>query len=142
MAIGRDFNELLSNSGKKGKLINKSHSSEFLDIINHCDLLDLGFKGSKYTWLNEIFNHNNALILERLDKILVTNDWLLQYPNTHVMHLPHTHLDHCHLLLTLFHDDPTLRKRSFKLEKIWTNHPKFRNVVALGKQPHPYACCP
>lgn len=99
-------------------------------MINHYELLDLGFKGSKYTWLNKRFQHSNALILERLDRILVINDWLLKYPNAHIMHLPCTHSDHCPLLLTLFHNDPTLRKRSFRLEKIWTNYPDFKNIVA------------
>lgn len=79
--IGGDFNKLILNSDKKGgKLINQSCFSNFIDMINYCGFIDLGFKGNKYTWLNKIFNKCNALFFERLDRFLAANDWLISYP--------------------------------------------------------------
>lgn len=48
--IAGDFNEILSQQDKRGSLpINISRNSEFWSCINHCNLLDLDFKGSRYT---------------------------------------------------------------------------------------------
>lgn len=39
------------------------------------NLIDLGYKGCKYTWPNHQKRIKN-LILERLDSVFVSNDWL------------------------------------------------------------------
>ncbi|KAH0679722.1 hypothetical protein KY284_020807 [Solanum tuberosum] len=48
--------------------------SDFQEIINHCELIDMGFKGSRYALLNKIFKNKKTLIVERLDRFLVNND--------------------------------------------------------------------
>lgn len=52
--IGGDFNEILHSIEKfGGRSINNSRSNQFTDCINYCNLVDLGFKDSKYTWTNK-----------------------------------------------------------------------------------------
>lgn len=89
----------------------------------------MGFQGSKYTWLNKCFKNKGALILERLDHIFANNDWLLNYPNAQVIHLPRTHSDHCPLLLQLDRVGPTNNTTLFHFEIMWTSHLEFPNLV-------------
>lgn len=69
------------------------------NCLNYCQLIDLGFNGSKYTWRNK--RRWDSLIIERLNRIVANVEWLNIYPEAHVTHLPRTHSDHCLLLLTL-----------------------------------------
>lgn len=73
--IAGDFNEILTQSDKwGGRHINNRKSLEFWSYINHCNLLDLGHKVSKYTWSN-YRRHNKGIILERLDRAFTNNSW-------------------------------------------------------------------
>lgn len=40
-------------------------------------------------------------IRERLDRGVVNDDWLSCFPNVTIRHLPHSHSDHCPLLITM-----------------------------------------
>ncbi|KAK4710031.1 hypothetical protein R3W88_004544 [Solanum pinnatisectum] len=128
--IGGDFNELLHNSEKKGgNPLNASRVSNFQNTINHCELIVMGFKGSRYTWLNKRFKKRNALIFERLDRFLANNEWLLCYPNAQVQHLQRTHSDHTPLLMTLTSNLSNVRDRPFRLETMWMSHPDVIKIV-------------
>ena len=49
-----DFNEILSSADKcGGNPINLRRAQIFKDCLNACNLIDLGFQGSKYTWVNK-----------------------------------------------------------------------------------------
>lgn len=39
----------------------------FLNCINQCNLIELGFKCGKYTWTNKIYRNRQSLILRKLD---------------------------------------------------------------------------
>lgn len=73
--IGGDFNEFLNNLDKKGgNPINQARAKDFQDIVNYCELIDMGYKGSRYTWLNKRYKRKNSLILERLDCFLANDE--------------------------------------------------------------------
>lgn len=56
--VGGDFNEILIAHDKhSGNLIMPSRVNLFWNCVNHCKLVDLGFKGSKYTWTNKRYRH-------------------------------------------------------------------------------------
>lgn len=58
-----DWNQLLSATDKFGGLnVERKLSSQFWKVINACQLRDLGFSGSKYTWVNK--RSGTGLILE------------------------------------------------------------------------------
>lgn len=49
MMVG-DFNDILRDTNKfRGNRINLNRSSLFYNCINHCNLIDLRFRGSEYT---------------------------------------------------------------------------------------------
>lgn len=60
--VGGDFNKILKFSEKfGGNGINHCRARLFLDCINYCRLIDLGFKGSKFTWSNKRYRNKKTL---------------------------------------------------------------------------------
>lgn len=52
MAIG-DFNEVLTVDEKKGGgPLDTSRALRFAEMLDNCDLTDLGFIGPRFTWTN------------------------------------------------------------------------------------------
>lgn len=69
---------------KRGKIVNQTRASEFTSMVYNCKLIDMGFKGNRFTWLNKRFKNRNVLIYKRLDRYFANSDWLVNYPNAHV----------------------------------------------------------
>ncbi|XP_042005811.1 uncharacterized protein LOC121754537 [Salvia splendens] len=63
--VGGDFNTFVSEEERQGSNLNRiGEMMDFADVINECQLLDLGADGSKFTWsIGETF--------ERLDRALI-----------------------------------------------------------------------
>lgn len=69
----------------------------FQETLEVCQLEDLGFKGTWYTW--EKGNLPETNIRERLDRGVANNRWRHIFPIGNIRHLPHSISDHCPLLL-------------------------------------------
>ncbi|XP_060170556.1 uncharacterized protein LOC132601490 [Lycium barbarum] len=70
--IGGDFNVFLNDEEKTGgNLIQPQDIEDFAFCINSCDLEEVNFKGSPFTWWNGIADE--ACIFERLDRMLVNS---------------------------------------------------------------------
>lgn len=79
-----DFNEILTQEEKwGGRPINITRTNRFHVCINQCGLIDLGFKGPKYTWSN--MRRNNRLIMQRLDRGLANRSWITSYPKANIV---------------------------------------------------------
>lgn len=118
---GGDFNEIIKAIEKYGGLdINSRRCDNYLQCLNYCNLVDLGYTGSRFTWSNN--RHIKHRILERLDKCVANYEWLNMFPEACVQHLPRTHSDHCPLLLNL-HKHKSPNDKIFRFETIWTTHP-------------------
>lgn len=51
--LGGDFNEITCQADKcGGNPINRARANRFINCTNYCGVIDLGFKGSHYTWSN------------------------------------------------------------------------------------------
>lgn len=73
----------MNYSEKKGdRSINSNSSRDTWDMVDYCELMDLGFEGSKYTWLNKRFKKKNTLIYERLNCFLANREWVYQFSNS------------------------------------------------------------
>ncbi|XP_070002075.1 uncharacterized protein [Nicotiana sylvestris] len=127
---GGDFNELLKARDKfGGDNLNTKRSNKLWICLNSCKLVDLGFKGSKYTWSNKRYTNRHDLILERLDRCFSTDEWIEQFPDSIVTHLLRTQSDHCPLLLSLINRSQNKANKLFKFESLWCNHPDFLPIV-------------
>lgn len=64
-----DKNQVLLSSYKvEGREVNKRQSMAFWNVIDACNLIDMGFSSPMFTWLKKITG--NRLIMERLDRSL------------------------------------------------------------------------
>lgn len=120
---------------KWGASINTARVNKLWDCLNHCNMVDLGFRGCKYTWTNKRYHnrlryHNRfSLIQERLDRCMANTSWINLYPEALVTHLPKIKLDHCPMLLSLIHSSQGSNPKPFRFEPMWCNHHTFKDLV-------------
>lgn len=95
-----DFNDIryvLEKSGGGDASI--SHMRLFNDMIDSCSHLKLPFMSPKFTWCNKRLG--SARILESLDRILVSIDFVDQFLSLSCSHLPNTYSNHYSLYMSL-----------------------------------------
>ncbi|KAJ1377867.1 Endonuclease/exonuclease/phosphatase superfamily [Sesbania bispinosa] len=96
---------------------------KFNNCILNCGLLDMGFKGPKYTW-------EGRGIKERIDRGLCNTTWRMRFQEASPLHLPPLQSDHRPLLLKLVNPCPIIRvERPFRFMAGWLADKTFRRVV-------------
>ncbi|KAH7861621.1 hypothetical protein Vadar_028497 [Vaccinium darrowii] len=127
LCIG-DFNEVLScDDNRGGKQCSQRRLALFHAMLNNCGLVDLEFKGPKFTWRNN--RAGNDLIMERIDMAFADSKWRELYDQAMVLVEAAIGSDHNPLILnTKF----PLQKvgRLFKLESLWTTEEECRNIIS------------
>lgn len=108
-----------------GEKANQKRMHDFNYLLNECNLIDLVFSGPRFTWSN---CKKDNLILGLLDRFLANPNWITNFPNFVVTHLPRTTSDHCPIMINL---NPGLLqfRKSYKLKTMWPNHPTFDLIV-------------
>lgn len=101
-----------------------NRSDNFFHCLNYCNLVDLGYRGRKFTWTNE--RKKDALILEHLDRVVANYEWLTMFSEAQIHHLPS---DHCPLLLSSSLPFPSCSYMIFRFKIIWLFSPDLRNIV-------------
>uniref|UniRef100_A0A1U7Y9B7 Uncharacterized protein LOC104245743 n=1 Tax=Nicotiana sylvestris TaxID=4096 RepID=A0A1U7Y9B7_NICSY len=97
--VGGDFNVVLGKEEKIGGLpVYPPEYEDFAFCVNSCELFDLGFKGSPFTWWNG--RPNEECIFKRLDRIMVNMPFQTLFPTIEIEHLIRTGSDHAPLLLS------------------------------------------
>lgn len=72
--IGGDFNEVMIANEKLGEApINNARVSRLWDCLNHCNMVDLVFRGCKYIWTNKRYQNKTILIQERPDRCMAND---------------------------------------------------------------------
>lgn len=106
-------------------------------MINNFGLIDLGYQGDPFTWSNRQVGEN--FILERLDRALCNQQWLINNHTATINHLPRISSDNAPLLL--IHEAIQRKSRdTFRLEHMWFLHPKFAATTQVfwHQIRHPY----
>ncbi|KAI0524341.1 hypothetical protein KFK09_003708 [Dendrobium nobile] len=120
--VGGDFNIIANaNERRGGKCPNYKAMEDLNEMITNCNLNDIGFCGSPFTW-------NRANLFQRLDRILFNNEWLARFSGTNVEHLSRTLSDHVPLLLNinvLNH----IGNYAFRFLNMWLLHDNFKEVL-------------
>ncbi|KAK4271588.1 hypothetical protein QN277_020262 [Acacia crassicarpa] len=121
-----DFNDLLSQSEKEGgnprsmrKILN------FQGLLSDYNLLDLEFKGSKFTWCNK---RGSSLVRERIDRALGNVEFRTEFDHAMVFHIEPVGSDHHALIVDCCYTE-VKTVREFKFEANWVLHVDFLNVV-------------
>ncbi|XP_061342988.1 uncharacterized protein LOC133289134 [Gastrolobium bilobum] len=78
-AVVGDFNEILSANEKKGGApINVAKCAKFMEVLDDCNIMDLGCHGAKYTWRGSKWLHLER-VFNRLDRIYANALWTIAF---------------------------------------------------------------
>ena len=93
-----DFNEPIVSVDKLGgKPVSISRFLLLKDCLDKCNMINLGFSRSRFTWTNKRDTH--VLNQERTVRFFVNPEWCTLYLEARVSHLTRCHSDHCPILL-------------------------------------------
>ena len=124
----RDFNEIVSTAEKmSGARRPQRQMDDFREAINCCRFKDLRFCGPEFTWCNMQEGRHRMYL--RLDRALVTQEWIDHYKDMRVHHLVDSTSDHCALLITDSIASQSPRKKRFQFEAMWTRKDECRDII-------------
>jgi len=106
-----DFNAIRSRAERKGSTNRVDYISEIRGSIDDKLLLDIPIVGKKYTWFN-----SNGLEKSRIDRVLVTEEWMEKWPMSKQYVQRREVFDHCAIVVK-------------SMEKDWGPKP-FRTIDA------------
>lgn len=76
-----DFNEIVKQSKKsRARLRPQNQMQMFRDVLDECELMDLGFKGLPFTWSKHY--RDGFSVWERLDRGIASHDWFIEFSST------------------------------------------------------------
>ncbi|KAL8152024.1 hypothetical protein V2J09_021832 [Rumex salicifolius] len=133
--IGGDFNTIVrldERSGGNGRL--SADSLEFGNWANDLSLIDMGFRGSPYTWKRG--RTATTYVAKRLDIVLCCAQARLKWQEAGVTHLPFLSSDHAPLYLQFCSDtkgNPV--RRPFRFEAAWLKHSGFKELLIASWDP-------
>ncbi|KAK3204389.1 hypothetical protein Dsin_018435 [Dipteronia sinensis] len=126
--IAGDFNEITSCDEKRSGRPTYSNSG-FANWIYRNELVDMGFIGPRFTWMNK--RGIKEEIWERLDRALCSMEWRLHYFEGFVKHLPTMFSDHCPVLIQLQSTHiPISMSKPFRFEAMWLKNKEFDEIIS------------
>ncbi|XP_074266989.1 uncharacterized protein LOC141590287 [Silene latifolia] len=82
-----DFNQVEYTWDKQSNSTNRIDGLDiFCDWKSSLRLMDISFKGPKFTWCNN--REGDHIVFERLDKAYGSSDWRSIYPDSGIIHYP------------------------------------------------------
>lgn len=82
-----DFNNILKQSEKRGgRAYPYNVMNDFHNMIDGCNLMEMGFVGSPFTWCN--YQLRRHIIHSRLDRVLCNTCWCTSNPDLTITHIP------------------------------------------------------
>ena len=106
----------------------------FRECLNARGLFDLGFVGQRFTWCNG--RRGKLRTLVRLDRMVVNEKWVEQFPEAQVHHISMSASDHCMLALFLTKiKRPKPKKRRFVFEAMWARDDRCKEVIKRAWDP-------
>ncbi|XP_020967472.1 uncharacterized protein LOC110266796 [Arachis ipaensis] len=115
-----DFNEILHLKKRKGATRLSASAEEFRVWINDMELIDLALNDRKYTWFR-------GQSCSRIDRCLVSVEWIDVYPDMRLRGGPRSLLDHCPLIIEDSRNFDGLRP--FRSLDSWFTHDGFMRMV-------------
>lgn len=98
--ITGDFNAIRNRGEKKGKHFDETAMREFNNFIFEAGLEDLPMVGRRYTWYKA-----DGTAMSRLDRFLVSPEFLINFPDVVQKGLMRDLSDHCPIVLKKCYKD-------------------------------------
>jgi len=120
-----DFNSVRKASERKGLnngTVNNYDITRFSEFNVRCMLKDIPVVGRKFTWYRP-----NGTARSRLDRVLVSDEWLSQWPGSKQFVLSRQVSDHCALVVknSIIDWGP----KPFRSFDLWQQYDGFKEVV-------------
>ncbi|XP_020231352.1 uncharacterized protein LOC109811919 [Cajanus cajan] len=103
-----------------------ARASQFLEVLNDCNLLDMGAKGLCFTWYR---NHRGSVLAKHLDRAVCNVAWQAMFPEAYVENLCRVYSDHCPLLLCRDGSRDKAQDQPFRFQAAWATHRDFERIV-------------
>uniref|UniRef100_A0A803PYI0 Reverse transcriptase domain-containing protein n=1 Tax=Cannabis sativa TaxID=3483 RepID=A0A803PYI0_CANSA len=128
-----DFNEIVSLAEKVGGRVRSAGAmEEFREVIDDCRLIDFSSNKSDHTWSN---GHESNTVMERLDRGLCNEEWLLSFDGADIQVLDWWGSDHKPLVvdMPLVNDEngeaKNIKKGRFHFEEAWCEEDQCKEIV-------------
>ncbi|XP_061371160.1 uncharacterized protein LOC133313766 [Gastrolobium bilobum] len=124
-----DFNEIVSPKEKIGGApFNLARSLKFAVVLNDCNVVDIGCRGSKFSWRGPKWLHLDR-VFKRLDMVCANAAWRTTFAEAYVRNLPRLNSDHNPLLVSFFPTRHKWRDRPFRFIAAWQEHSSFPHFL-------------
>jgi hypothetical protein len=119
-----DFNSIRCNGERRGASGGDSREDTrlFNVFVENSGLNDLPLMGRRYTWVQP-----NKRCMSRLDRVLVSSNWLDEWGEVSLWGLKRDVSDHCPLLLK--YNGYGWGPKPFRFNNHWVNNNTFKKVV-------------
>ncbi|QHO24314.1 uncharacterized protein DS421_12g371150 [Arachis hypogaea] len=115
-----DFNEIVHVEERLGAASMPQSATEFNSWIQEMELRDLALIDHRFTWFR-------GQSCSRIDRILVSVEWLEEFPETRLRGGPRGLSDHCPMILNITRVDES--RRPFRSLDSWFTHDGFLRMV-------------
>ncbi|CAM8890635.1 unnamed protein product [Rhodiola kirilowii] len=123
-----DFNEVVGDNEVEGVRSRQLwQMNNFRDALEDCGLADVGFRGFPFTFSNH--REGVAEMRARSDRAVADSRWRSLFPSAMVFHHHLLASDHQLILLDTEGSYYKRRKKLFRFEAMWMDHPDFEKVV-------------
>ncbi|KAK2423798.1 hypothetical protein QL285_034226 [Trifolium repens] len=122
-----DFNAVTCMEERVGSVLTDGRTTttevrEFRNFVEELELVDLPLLGRRFTWY-----HASGKTMSRIDRMLISDEWVLKWGLVTLWVLPRDVSDHCPLVLNYSQDD--WGPKPFRFNNYWLEHKKFKEVV-------------
>ncbi|KAL4575901.1 hypothetical protein LXL04_011988 [Taraxacum kok-saghyz] len=118
-----DFNEVRSQDERRGSAFSLRRANNFNTFIENNRLVDLNLGGRSFTYVSP-----NGSKYSRLDRFLISDNFLARWPNALSLALPWLHSDHCPILLDS--NGPDYGASLFRFFSSWLKDDGIAEVVS------------
>ncbi|GJS31865.1 putative RNA-directed DNA polymerase, eukaryota, reverse transcriptase zinc-binding domain protein [Tanacetum coccineum] len=120
-----NFNEVRCQNERLGTVFCNKGTKLFNNFIFSCNLVDLPTGDRKFTRMNK-----NGTKLSKIDRILVTQQFLSMWPYTKLTALPRDLLDHCPIIIKTHHDN--FGPIPFKFYNSWLLNDELGTIISYS----------
>ncbi|MCH79401.1 cysteine-rich receptor-like protein kinase [Trifolium medium] len=123
-----DFNAVVASEERRGVVVEPYVNMEmigFWGFIEALDCIDLPLLGRRFTWYN-----SNGRSMSRIDRVLVSSEWLDFWGASSVWVISRDVSDHCPLVLKNSNND--WGPKPFRFNNHWLTLKNFKKIVEDG----------
>ncbi|GLU18032.1 hypothetical protein SLE2022_343540 [Rubroshorea leprosula] len=120
--LSGDYNSVRRTEERAGCKGESREMKEFDEFIMRAELIDLPLLGRKFTWYN-----SNGQQMSRIDRFLVSEDWISKWSDMKQWGLKRTVSNHCPILLK--NEKVDWGPKPFKFFNSWLDQPGCKEVI-------------